>query len=165
MKTCTACDKTKLATEFGLHHGDTRRNQCKACRGAAVLAWHRANRSSRAKHRGKWLANNAEKMQKMRAAWDKANPHKLAAKTRRYQAAKRHAVPAWADDEAMETVYQLARARSSETGVPHEVDHIVPLTSEFVCGLHCEHNLRVIPRFENRSNGNRHWPGMAMAAV
>jgi hypothetical protein len=47
-----------------------------------------------------------------------------------------------------------------ETGIAHEVDHIVPLLSGLVCGLHCEANLQVITAFENQSKNNRFWPDM-----
>lgn len=40
------------------------------------------------------------------------------------------------------------------------VDHIVPLQSNWVCGLHCEANLRVIPGAENESKRNFWWPQM-----
>jgi hypothetical protein len=35
------------------------------------------------------------------------------------------------------------------------LDHIVPIQSEIVCGLHVWWNLRVVPRFDNRSKGNK----------
>jgi hypothetical protein len=54
----------------------------------------------------------------------------------------------------------VARLREEVTGQKWEVDHIVPLQSPLVCGLHNEFNLRVITRFENRSKNNRHWPDM-----
>jgi hypothetical protein len=40
------------------------------------------------------------------------------------------------------------------------VDHIVPLVSKFVCGLHCEANLQLLPGPENQRKGNRVWPDM-----
>ncbi len=57
-------------------------------------------------------------------------------------------------------IYLLAVDRSIKTGVPHEVDHIVPLQSKVVCGLHNEFNLRVITRRENLSKKNYFWPDM-----
>lgn len=56
--------------------------------------------------------------------------------------------------------HHLAGLREESTGLPHDVDHIVPLVSGLVCGLHSEANIRVIPASINRSKGNRFWPGM-----
>jgi len=67
----------------------------------------------------------------------------------------RLATPRWANQDKMVEVY-LERDRLSEkTGVPHEVDHIIPIVNKRVCGLHCEFNLRVIPRQENRTKSNK----------
>lgn len=70
------------------------------------------------------------------------------------------ATPKWADLAAVEQFYIVAEQVSQSTHIKYEVDHIVPLRSKIVCGLHWEGNLRVIPAFENRSKGNRSWPDM-----
>lgn len=53
------------------------------------------------------------------------------------------------------------KLRSAATGISFEVDHVVPLVSPYVCGLHNAFNLAVIPAIVNRSKGNRWWPGMS----
>lgn len=64
------------------------------------------------------------------------------------------ATPPWASKEKMRAIY-LERARlEAETGIPHDVDHIIPIVNRRVCGLHWEGNLRVIPASENRSKSN-----------
>lgn len=57
-------------------------------------------------------------------------------------------------------VYSLAKLRTVLTGVPHQVDHIVPLNSKHVCGLHSEHNFQVLTASANSSKRNMHWPDM-----
>lgn len=68
----------------------------------------------------------------------------------------RLATPRWANREKVLEVYQERERLSVETGIPHDVDHIVPIVNRHVCGLHCEFNLRVIPAFENRTKSNRY---------
>jgi hypothetical protein len=45
-------------------------------------------------------------------------------------------------------------------GVVYTVDHLVPLTSPLVCGLHVHCNLAVVAHLENSRKGNSIWPGM-----
>lgn len=70
------------------------------------------------------------------------------------------ATPAWANPALMLVFYDEARIVSEATGIVHHVDHIVPLGSRYVSGLHCEANLQVLTGEENRSKSNRKWPDM-----
>ena len=65
------------------------------------------------------------------------------------------AVPAWADKEKIKEYYNEAVRLTIETGIRHEVDHIIPLTHKLVCGLHNEFNLQVISQTANRSKNNK----------
>lgn len=63
-------------------------------------------------------------------------------------------MPAWANDFFIKEIYDLARRRTLVTGFAWEVDHVIPLQSKLVCGLHVEQNLRVIPKVDNRKKGS-----------
>lgn len=54
----------------------------------------------------------------------------------------------------MEEIYSLSRYRTEKTGIQHNVDHIVPLVSDKVCGLHTPCNLRIITETENKRKSN-----------
>jgi len=51
--------------------------------------------------------------------------------------------------------YIEAAKLTKETGISHEVDHIIPLQGEFVSDLHVHNNLQIIPRSKNRSRKNK----------
>ena len=93
-------------------------------------------------------------------SYRRAAPAKELARCAKRRAAKKQAVPGWADHGKIASIYEHARQLTLETGEVHHVDHIVPLTSDLVCGLHCEHNLQVLTAFANLSKANHVWPDM-----
>ena len=56
---------------------------------------------------------------------------------------------------AIRDVYLRAEQMTKETGVPHHVDHVIPLRGKNVSGLHVENNLAVIRWDENLRKGNK----------
>jgi len=66
--------------------------------------------------------------------------------------------PDWcAEHPGFKTVYDEAKRRRAN-GEDVHVDHIVPIISKIVCGLHVPWNLEVIPAKENLSKSNKWWP-------
>ena len=76
------------------------------------------------------------------------------------RALERKAKPIWYEKSPVKDIYYLAAQKSKETGEEWHVDHIVPLKSDLVCGLHWHGNMQVITGSENQSKSNRHWPDM-----
>jgi transcription elongation factor Elf1 len=89
--------------------------------------------------------------------WKQNNSHKVNTSNAHRRASKLQATPSWADQEAIDGLYQLATI-FNRTGMNLHIDHIVPLNSDKVCGLHCESNLQLLSSHDNMSKGNRHWP-------
>lgn len=88
----------------------------------------------------------------------KARSHVSSAEERARKFGK---MPSWHDQEreAILALYTEAATLSATTGIPREVDHIIPLRHDEVCGLHTLANLRIITRRENRAKNNRFTPG------
>lgn len=90
----------------------------------------------------------------------KANTEKRSALIR-HHAAKRRSIkkqrcPSWADLNAIKAIYQKAQDISRRTGIPHHVDHVIPLSGKFVSGLHVHFNLEILTATENIKKGNYH---------
>lgn len=64
------------------------------------------------------------------------------------------ATPGWAQFEEIRAKYEERDRIIRETGIPHHVDHIIPLQGKLVCGLHVAANLRVITAKENLAKKN-----------
>lgn len=92
--------------------------------------------------------------------WQIKNSDKVNASAVRRKAIKLQATPGWTNHVAIGAFYAFAAIQSKMVGKPYHVDHIVPLKSKLVCGLHTHYNLQVLPGKENMSKGNRHWPDM-----
>jgi len=143
---------------------------------ARVDAWKAAHPERQRAAEIAYRNNNAEKRRATCKAYRDANPEKerayrkqyaaknldrIAAKAAARRALVLNATPAWANESKIRALYAKAKRLTEKTGIEHHVDHIVPLKSKFVCGFHCEANLRVIPGSDNLSKGNRSWPDMA----
>jgi hypothetical protein len=110
-----------------------------------------------------WRVKNPDRVNGFRRKWASRNVPSVNANTARRRASKLQATPLWADREAIARLYAEAQKRTTETGIEHHVDHIVPLRSAIVCGLHCEANLQVLPGPTNVAKSNRYWPDMPNA--
>lgn len=110
-------------------------------------------------HQVKYRVANSEKLAARDAKYAKANPGKINAKTARRHAAKLQRTPPWLTKEQraeIEAIYVLCAERTRVTGVPHAVDHILPLQGRTVSGLHIAANLQIITASENCQKHNKY---------
>ena len=142
---------------------------------AYIAAWQAANRDKVRAAQKRWRESHPEEAKARKAVWRKANRDKInaqkrirrnktagyvdtwaknnpglaRAKTARRKARLLKATPAWADHKAIAAIYAEAAVKGLV------VDHIVPLQSPVVCGLHVHNNLQLLSRSENARKGNR----------
>lgn len=88
----------------------------------------------------------------------KANPGKINALTAKRHVAKLQRTPKWINKEQLleiQAIYIEAARLTKETGIPHEVDHTIPLQGKNISGLHILDNLQVLPKSLNNSKNNK----------
>lgn len=186
-KICKSCDIEKPLSEFGNNYIelDGKSRYCRICGNKQVKEWrlknserhkmnvangYRRRKPERVKKVRVQITKTAEQIANMRnkerarcALYYKKYPEKGAAKSAKRNAKKKNAIPKWFseyDAFTIDEAYLLSKLRTVSTGFKWHVDHIVPLLSKLVCGLHTCFNIQVIPASVNIRKGNRHWPQM-----
>ncbi len=116
--------------------------------------YHAKNRESRNAKSREYRDANRQYMRQLWSRYAKNNPDKNAAKGARYRAMKAQVPQPNSIIEKMmiDNYYEDAKRLTKETGIPHHVDHIWPISKG---GPHLPWNLRVIPASENSAKSAR----------
>lgn len=175
MKTCKSCGKTKHFAEFykAAKAKDGCASRCKPCdleyqRGRkqekriAALRWAASKKGQdykeklRLRTKQKRVAQLGEKLRAFASvALDAISVWRKNATVR--TAARINATPHWLTKEQRSRtmqVYALTQQLQEVLGAVYHVDHIVPLISDQVCGLHVWWNLQPLSEVENVKKGN-----------
>lgn len=131
-----------------------------ACRERERLASAARPKDRVKRNNAAYYERNKDRIAQRNKDWAEKNPGSRAKRKATRRAAEFNATPAWANLFFIGEAYHLAKLREKATGFKWHVDHIVPLNSPLVCGLHVEHNLQVIPARTNLSKSNLAWPDM-----
>ena len=176
MKTCARCKTEKDDADF--RQLKTRLNSwCKICCKEHRKEWYQKNKDSeiakakayhyktyadkrehKVKKATEWIKNNPEKYKVFAKKCYENNKSKKMAYAGMRRALERNAVPSWFDNvkSSIDAIYAMRDWMNlTMFGIKYEVDHIVPLKNDNVCGLHVPNNLQIITEFKNRSKSNK----------
>ena len=158
MKNCSVCAEVKPFAEFHKRKAmkDGHRSACKDCE------YERRQNSYR-----DVILKNSERHNRARGhrpleeylAERRRNCIPKSYHVAKRRAVKKHATPTWADQKYVKDLYANAKEANDlfeAVGLKpnFEVDHVVPLQHDKVCGLHVEHNLQILRAKENRAKSN-----------
>ena len=156
MKICSKCKQT-LPTEMFTRDrtkSSGYRSYCKVC-SRKISADYYIRNIDKIKDRKN---SQKDKIKESAADYYQRNKSKVASNTRKRQASKLKCTPKWLTESELNEIFKLyetARLMTIQQGIPYEVDHIVPLQNDMVCGLHVPWNLQILTRKENRSKANK----------
>ena len=145
----TACKKCgcviKFVSSYGCHQCNKIKGRQKLAEGACDKYHTPENTRRRLRN---WRQNNPDKV---REQYERDETKNVRAAKRR--ADKRNQTPDLSLEEkcAIMSLYDTAKTLTRETGIPYEVDHIIPICKG---GLHHPDNLQVLTREENRQKGS-----------
>lgn len=137
------CEKLKKQTNLWWRNNKDKVNE-------AQRKWREGNKERINANRRMTRATNKERFLEYQRKYSRTNRDKVLAKDVRYRVQKLRACPSWASKPLIHSFYRMARLFNLD------VDHIVPIQSKTVCGLHVQHNLQLLTREENIRKGNRY---------
>jgi hypothetical protein len=175
MKFCTSCKNKKSLEFFSFckKSKDQLQDKCKDCAKLYMKKryaetkhiqlekqkiYHVLNKEKRNISCSLYKKENHKKCLELQQKWKQKNKHKIYESNSLRRASKKNATPNWLSNEQrwmIEQAFDIANIRSKITKLKWHVDHIVPLTSNVVCGLHVPWNLQVIEAKQNLKKYNK----------
>ena len=182
-KTCKSCGLVKHIDHFAKNGKCGRHPRCKPCRAeiererrialgdeireqernryftnrerkvASIKKYYQSNRDAILARNATRYEQKSEILKSAAKEYRQNNRHKVRTWNGTRRAKLKMACPSWADKKAIAAVYKQAFALEKQTGIPHHVDHIIPLAGAMVCGLHVAENLQAIPALDNLRKG------------
>ena len=149
MKTCSACVVTLPLSSFPVRRAsrDGLNASCRECKNASNKRHYTAHKAAHVYRANASKKARAQRDPVWRNAWN----------VWRHLKEEKRVAP-WAKFSDTVRFYREAHELTARTGIRHEVDHIIPLRSKVVSGLHCVENLQVLTAAANNAKGSSFTP-------
>lgn len=85
--------------------------------------------------------------------YKKNNPDMAVLNSVRRKGYLKYQTPSWYEEKLVKQLYLKRDELNKQWNTKFEVDHIIPITSKTVCGLHCWDNLQLL---DQSLNGSKH---------
>ena len=172
-KMCVTCKKVKCISNFhykkgGVGNKSTICSECSSINGSKYYKDNKSRVNAKNKRNyykniskyreiiKKWAFNNRDKRNFNARKRSRLNrPYENERQARRKAQQKHAKIIFPLDFEKVTNLYKEAHRLTKETGIKHEVDHIIPLFNKIVCGLHVSWNMQILLKSENSKKGNR----------
>ncbi len=120
--------------------------------------WRESNPEKLKKSIANWRSLNPEATKKAAKKYNQSHPEFKRASNSKRRAAKIGATPKWVNKDQtkeMKLMHKKALELEKLDDIKRHVDHIVPLQSDIVCGLHVPWNLQIMLASDNCKKGNK----------
>lgn len=148
-KYCSKICKKIVASEYKKQYTEKNKEVIKEKNAEYYLK----NKEKINKRNKKYELKNQEKVRKRRKQWRKENPEKQAVHSSNRRARKRNATLNLDLNSQFNKIYSKRIKLQKNTGIKHNVDHIIPLKNDNICGLHVPWNLQILTFEENMIKG------------
>ena len=177
-KSCTKCLKFLSFDKYrkNAESLDNINSSCIECVKVKTTKYYADNSEKVKKRINEYRIKNREtvnaKKRKREKIWRLENPEKASAARRRYntkhkdkknfytasrRANKKKASPKWISDfdiTYIKNIYKQSKVLEELCKTKFNVDHIIPINSDLVCGLHVPWNLQILTETENFKKSN-----------
>ncbi|MBT2771330.1 hypothetical protein J7J47_03680 [Halomonas sp. ISL-60] len=139
-RSCVECDKERW--------NDYRRDNA-----GKIKDYRRDNAEKAKKYAKEYYRDNVDRIKGNMKDYQKENAAKFNFHSKNFQLKERTLGGRY--NENILKYYEESNRLTQETGIQHNVDHIVPLNGEKVSGLHVHWNLRVVTEKDNKIKSNK----------
>lgn len=110
------------------------------------------------KTKDRYVSENHELILARQQVHRRENPGRFNAYNAKRRMSKLQRTPKWSNMEEIKNIYELSSYFQNTFHIKYNVDHILPLQSKFVSGLHVVENLQIISKKENNFKYNTFVP-------